>query len=114
MADYPYAHHCEKCGKEVFPTAYWTYKRGGKYYCSWKCFNQGGNRKSKKEIIIPKVGDTIRIISVYGLSKYANKTGVVKSIDYLGQIHGTWGTWQLIPGQDVYEIIGESNEQKIL
>lgn len=110
---FPYAKRCEKCGKEIFPNRDWAYKKVGKYYCSWKCLNLD-NDKPKKEIIIPKVGDTIRLISIFGMPNYKNRVGVVKSIDYLGQLHGTWGHWQVIPGEDIYEIIGECDEKELL
>lgn len=34
--------------------------------------------------------------------RYDRKTGVVESIDSLGQIHGTWGGLSVIPKVDKY------------
>ena len=109
MADYPYMHHCRKCGKEIFPTAYWTYKRGNKFYCSWKCYRAAAPPKPKA--ILPKVGDTIRILCVSGLQKYTGKEGVVEFYDSFGQLHGTWGNIVIVPGEDKYEIIGEKENE---
>lgn len=105
MPEYPYAHKCKKCGREIFPTAYWTYKRGSKYYCSWKCYRSDAPPKPKA--ILPKVGDTIRIVYISGIPSYSGKTGVVEFYDCFGQLHGTWGDWVVVPGEDIYEIIGE-------
>ena len=51
------------------------------------------------------VGDTLRIIYMNDEPRYDNRTGVVQSIDDLGQIWGTWGGLALIPGEDKFEII---------
>lgn len=110
---YLQAHYCKKCGKEMYPTRSWIYKREGKYYCSWKCFNHPDEIK-QKEIIRPKVGDTVRIIRTHPLIHYySNKVGVVEFIDPYGQLFGTWGQLQIIPETDEFEIIkeGEVDEQ---
>ena len=108
---FPYARKCKKCGREIFPTAYWTYKKAGKYYCSWKCFNHRKDNKPKREIVRPKVGDVIKIIYMCGFPKYAGRVGTVKRIDSLGQLHGTWGFWQVVPEEDNIEIIGEKENE---
>jgi acetylornithine/succinyldiaminopimelate/putrescine aminotransferase len=51
------------------------------------------------------LGKTIKIISMSGESKYDSKTGVVKFVDDMGQLHGTWGGLSLIPGEDSFEVI---------
>mgnify|MGYP003425142134 CR=1 FL=1 len=51
------------------------------------------------------IGDLIRIIEMDGEPQYSNKEGVVKYIDSMGQIHGTWGGCALIPGVDSFEIV---------
>lgn len=38
-----------------------------------------------------KVGDTIYIKSMKGEPQYDGKSGIVESIDDIGQLHGTWG-----------------------
>ena len=56
-----------------------------------------------------KVGDRIRIISLYdsyALDTYNGKEGNVTLIDDAGQLHGTWGGLAVIPGEDSFEIIG--------
>jgi hypothetical protein len=50
-------------------------------------------------------GKTIKIISMSGESNYDGKTGVVKFVDGMGQLHGTWGGLALIPGEDSFEVI---------
>ena len=52
-----------------------------------------------------KVGDTIRINYMIGEPDYIGKVGVVKSIDDLGQLHGSWGGLAVIPDQDDIDII---------
>lgn len=52
-----------------------------------------------------KVGDTIRIINMNGEPQYTGREGVVKSIDDMGQIHGSWGGCALVPREDEFEII---------
>ena len=102
---FPYVRICKKCGKEIILASNsWVYKKGTTYYCSWKCYRKQ-NDNPKQDIIRPKVGDTIKVLYMYDVPEYTNKIGVVKSIDYLGQLHGTWGVWQIIPGKDRYEII---------
>ena len=53
------------------------------------------------------IGDTILIVRMDddGGKRYDGKTGVVESIDSLGQIHGTWGGLALIPGKDEFRKI---------
>ena len=101
---------CKICGKLFYPTYQHVYKKKGVYYCSWTCYRKRDDDKPKKNVIIPKVGDTIRIISVPGIAHYSNKVGVVEFFDCWGQLHGTWGGWVVIPEEDVFEIIGENNE----
>ena len=57
-----------------------------------------------------KVGDKIRIVNLkYDPSikgdraaclAYSGKEGEVTLIDGIGQLHGTWGSLAVIPGQD--------------
>ena len=56
-----------------------------------------------------KVGDLIKIIKIEGEPDYSNRIGIVTSIDGIGQLHGTWGGWAIIPEKDTYEIIKENN-----
>lgn len=55
-----------------------------------------------------KVGDKIRIIYMEDEPQYWDKEGIVRTIDDIGQIHGSWGGCALIPGVDEFEVI--SNE----
>ena len=104
--------YCKNCGKEIFPTPQWTYKRETNYFCSWKCYRYDEKLQPKKEIVLPKVGDTINIIYISGIPTYSNKVGVVEFFDTMGQMHGTWGGFVVIPGEDVYKIIGENNDEQ--
>ena len=51
------------------------------------------------------VGDTIRIVEMQGEPQYAGREGVVRSIDDMGQLHGSWGGLAVIPGEDQFELI---------
>ena len=55
----------------------------------------------------PQVGDTIQIINMLGEPNHSGKTGVIKSIDSMGQLHGTWGGLAVIPEEDIFKIIKE-------
>ena len=50
-------------------------------------------------------GDMIHIITMYGEPQYTDRTGVVRIIDDIGQIHGSWGGLALNFDDD-WEIIG--------
>jgi len=54
----------------------------------------------------PKVGDMIYIYYMVGEPEYSGREGVVRSIDDIGQIHGSWGGCALVPGDD-YVILEE-------
>lgn len=56
-----------------------------------------------------QIGDTLRIIEMKGEPQYAGKEGVVKVIDSIGQLHGTWGGCAIIPEEDDFEIIKKAN-----
>lgn len=52
-----------------------------------------------------KVGDKIKTFFMDGEPSYSEKVGIVKYIDDIGQIHGTWGGCALIPGVDRFEVV---------
>ena len=53
-----------------------------------------------------KVGDKIRINHLCGEDhRYDGREGIVKHIDAMGQLHGSWGGLAIIPDEDSYEII---------
>lgn len=71
-------------------------------------------RQPVNELVMDKIniGDTILIVRMdddggkdLQAKRYDGKTGVVESIDSLGQIHGTWGGLALIPGTDEFRKI---------
>ena len=51
------------------------------------------------------IGATIRIVAMDGEPQYTDRVGVVKTIDDLGQIHGTWGGCAIIPETDDYVVL---------
>lgn len=54
----------------------------------------------------PKVGDMIHIYHMFGEPQYKDTEGIVRYIDDMNQIHGTWGGCALVPGDD-YVILKE-------
>jgi len=56
-----------------------------------------------------KIGDKIYIEWMDGEPQYSGRTGIVKYIDDVGQIHGSWGGCALIPGQDSYRLLPNEN-----
>lgn len=52
-----------------------------------------------------KIGDVIRIIDMDGEPQYTGREGIVRVIDSIGQIHGSWGGCAIVPGVDSYEVI---------
>lgn len=52
-----------------------------------------------------KVGDKIRILHIDGEMNYDGAEGVVRRIDSVGQLHGTWGGLAVIPDLDRFEVI---------
>lgn len=55
-----------------------------------------------------KIGDKIRIINMKGEPQYTDKQGIVKYIDGIGQLHGTWGGLAVIPEEDDFVILEET------
>lgn len=54
-----------------------------------------------------KIGMKIKIIEMKDEPNYTNKVGIIKYIDDLGQLHGSWGSLAIIPEVDKIEIIKE-------
>lgn len=52
-----------------------------------------------------RIGDTIRILYMDGEPRMKGRSGVVKYIDDMGQLHGSWGGLAIVPGVDSFEII---------
>ena len=59
--------------------------------------------KSKSQV---KVGDRIHIYHMFGEPQYSGREGVVRHIDAIGQIHGSWGGCALLDNDD-WEIIDD-------
>lgn len=66
--------------------------RGRSVYTAWEVKN------------MYEVGNKIKIIYMDGEPHYNGKSGVITSIDSIGQIHGTWGGVALNPSTDKFEI----------
>ena len=105
---FPYERKCRKCGKAIFPNPSWAYQKNGKYFCTWKCYREYEREMPKRKVLLPKVGDTIEIIYVSGIPSLTGKRGVVQFYDSMGQLHGTWDSLVIVPGEDRYRIIEES------
>ena len=61
------------------------------------------------------IGDRIRIVRMDDdggrdahAGDYDGRVGIVKHIDSLGQLHGSWGGLAVIPGADEYEILRQN------
>lgn len=52
-----------------------------------------------------KVGTKIRIEYMAGEPNYCGREGIIKSIDDIGQLHGTWGGLAVIPGEDIFTVL---------
>ena len=57
------------------------------------------------EFPLPEVGQKIRIIKMEGEPHYDGREGVIKYIDALKQLNGSWGGLAVIPGVDEFEVI---------
>lgn len=61
---------------------------------------------NKKTLEEKYLGRTIVIVSMSGEPHYSNRSGVVRSVDDMLQLHGTWGGLALQPENDKFVIIG--------
>ena len=61
---------------------------------------------NKKTLEEKYLGRTIVIVSMSGEPHYSNSSGVVRSVDDMLQLHGTWGGLALQPENDKFVIIG--------
>lgn len=62
----------------------------------------------KKELEYLKnkyVGKNITIVSMEGEPNYSGKAGIVKYVDDIGQLHGSWGGLAVQPEHDDFRII---------
>ena len=48
-----------------------------------------------------------------GEPDYAGREGIIQHIDGLGQLHGSWGGLAILPDQDIYEFVGEDDNEAI-
>lgn len=53
------------------------------------------------------VGKRIRILRMDGEPQYGEREGMVKHVDDMGHLHGTWGGLAVIPSKDMFEVIQE-------
>ena len=71
--------------------------------------NEGLSKEALEDMYLGKkirIGAMINPDSDIDDSRYNGKEGIVKSIDSMGQLHGTWGGLAVIPEVDEFEIIG--------
>ena len=59
----------------------------------------------KKEETEVKVGDAVHIFEMDGVPEYAGREGIVEAIDAAGQLHGTWGEYEINPTKDIFKKI---------
>lgn len=59
-----------------------------------------------------KVGDKIKILSMYDNPDYDGRTGIVEYIDDIGQLHGTWGALAIIPDADLFVLVVKDLENE--
>lgn len=57
-----------------------------------------------------KVGDKIQIEYMVGEPQYSGRKGIVRCIDDMGQIHGSWGGLALNDG-DVFRVLNKESER---
>ena len=60
------------------------------------------------------IGDKIKILRLCGEpinSPYQGKEGIIKYIDDIGQLHGTWGGLAVDPDVDEFLVIKDKIEQ---
>lgn len=60
-----------------------------------------------------KIGDKIRIIKMKGEDHYNGREGVIEYIDGLDQLHGTWGGLEIIPAEDLIEVINHEVVERV-
>ena len=53
------------------------------------------------------IGDIVKIITMEGEPHYDGRVAVVRLIDDIGQLHGSWGGLAINPKVDTIEIITE-------
>lgn len=58
----------------------------------------------------PEIGDTIQIINMLGEPNYDGKSGIIKSIDSMGQLHCEGFGLAVIPETDIFKIIKKCKE----
>lgn len=58
-----------------------------------------------------KVGDKIKILSMYNEPSYDGRVGVITHIDDIGQLHGTWGGLAIIPDADLFVLVVKDLEK---
>lgn len=51
------------------------------------------------------IGKMIKITAMDDEPNYCGRIGIVKSVDDMGQLHGTWGGLAVIPGIDGFKIL---------
>lgn len=66
----------------------------------------------KRDKASVKPGDMIHIYIMFGEPEYSGREGVVRSIDSIGQIHGSWGGLALNFDDDWDFITEKGNDEE--
>lgn len=54
-----------------------------------------------------QVGDKIHIVYMDGEPSYTGREGIIRTIDDIGQLHGTWGGLAVNPDIDSIRLIND-------
>ena len=65
----------------------------------------GFSREDKKNYEEKYLNKTVRINYMDGEPQYTGRTGVVRSVDDAGQLHGTWGGLAVDPKVDSISLV---------
>lgn len=65
----------------------------------------GFSREDKKNYEEKYLNKTIRINYMDGEPQYEGRTGIVRSVDDAGQLHGTWGGLAVDPKVDSISLV---------
>lgn len=55
------------------------------------------------------VGYEVEILDMEGEPQYTGKRGIVKYVDDLPSLHGTWGGCSILPDRDTFKILSRKD-----
>lgn len=65
---------------------------------------------NKSELENAYKGKQLKIIDMKDTPSYNGKVGTCTNVDDIGQLHGTWGGCAIIPEEDKFEVVAESED----